>query len=83
MKVYERTTNLTSLHNSVILFIQSVLKYYTLRNRFLFLQKNSPNFTPYLKGSYKKGILQTKILLFGLIGGIFYSFGRGVLIKLS
>ena len=75
----------------------NVLKYYAVRNRFLFLYKNSPKYLLPISLTYhlvrtllyisreirKRNIPQAKIILFGLIEGIFYSFGRGALIKLS
>jgi len=69
----------------------NILKYYAVRNRFLFLMRNSPKqFLPisltyhiartvvYIsKELRKRNAAQAKLLLFGLIDGIFCRFGRG------
>ena len=69
----------------------NILKYYAVRNRFLFLMRNSPKqFLP-LSLTYhiartvvniskefrKKNTAQAKLLMFGLIDGILCRFGRG------
>jgi hypothetical protein len=71
----------------------NILKYYAIRNRFLFLIKNSPkqflpvsipyhivrtivNISEKLR---ERNIPQAKLLLFGLIDGIFCRFGKGYL----
>lgn len=73
----------------------NILKYYAVRNRFLFLYKHSPRrFLPislsyhlartllYIARELRKGnLLQAKVLLLGLIAGIVREVGRGVLSK--
>ena len=71
----------------------NILKYYAVRNRFLFLIRNSPKqFLPVslthhvarttvyiFKELRKKNTVQAKLLLFGLIDGIICRFGKGYL----
>jgi GT2 family glycosyltransferase len=69
----------------------NILKYYAVRNRFLFLTKNSPKrYLPvsltyhiartvvHISKELRKGnMAQAKLLLFGLIDGILCRFGKG------
>jgi GT2 family glycosyltransferase len=71
----------------------NILKYYAVRNRFLFLIKNSPKqFLPVsltyhmarttvyiLKELRERNMAQAKLLLFGLIDGIICRYGKGYL----